>query len=263
MDEVKNTEFEKQQQLIVDNLALVNWCIKKYIFIGEDEYEDIFQEGCVGLILAARNFKEELGYQFSTYAIQMITGTIKKYKREKSNKYRGMKLGRKVLDNLDTISKTMKKLRVDEITAEVIEHSGLTPEDIEKTYITFISKDQTISISESEEVTIEDILATQKDSYEEVISDKFVDIIIEDVKNRLSGIDADLFEEVVYASMIGGEKVRQPELAMRYGLSQAQISRKLKSIRKVVREVHSKLDRWYTVKVVINLEMRIITTLIL
>lgn len=243
MDEVKSTEFERQQQLIVDNLALVNWCIKKYIFIGEDEYDDIFQEGCVGLILAARNFKEELGYQFSTYAIQMITGTMKKYKREKSNKFRGIRVGRQILDDLNTLSKTMKKLGVDEVTAEVIEHSGLTPEDIERTYITFISKDQVIAVGDKEEVSFEDILGTQTDKYDEIISEEFTETLIEDIKIRLSDIDKDLFEEVVYTSMIGGEKVTQPELAMRYGLSQAQISRKLKSIRKVASEVYRKENR--------------------
>ena len=242
MNEVKDTEFEKQQQLIIDNLALVNWCIKKYIFIGDDEYDDIFQEGCVGLILAARNFKEELGYKFSTYAIQMITGTMKKYKREKSNKFGGIRVGRKVMDDLNTLSKTMKKLGVDEVTAEVILQSGLSQEDVERASITLLSKDQMIS-GNTEEISFEDMLTDNKSDYEELISSEVADLIIETVKGKLSGIDVDLFEEIVYTSLIGGEKVKQPELAVRYGVSQALISRKLKAIRKVVNEVYNKINK--------------------
>lgn len=233
--------FEKQQQLIINNMALVTYCIKKYIYLGDDEFDDIFQEGCVGLVKAARNFNEELGYKFSTYAIGMIVGTIKKYKREKSNRFRGIHISRNIVDDMNKLNTIMHKLKVDEITAEVIAESGLSMEQIEKTYLSFISKDQSIDVGGSEKVSFEDMIGSSDFEYAEVESEDTVNWLIEEVKKKLKESDFDIFEDILYSYMIGGEKITQMELALRYGVSQAQISRKIKSIRRAVSETYKKV----------------------
>lgn len=73
MDE--NVMFEQ-------NVGLVKHIIKvKYKSTGQD-YDDLYQEGCLGLLHAIRNFKPEYGYKFSTYAGICISGKINHYLRD-------------------------------------------------------------------------------------------------------------------------------------------------------------------------------------
>ena len=71
-----------REHYVLDNLSLVHHVVHKYIRPRPEEYEDCYQEGCLGLTLAAIRFNEELGYQFSTYAIPLIIGTIRRYLRD-------------------------------------------------------------------------------------------------------------------------------------------------------------------------------------
>lgn len=237
-----NEAFQKQQKLIIDNMALVTYCIKRWIYIGDDEFDDLFQEGCIGLILAARRFDESLGNTFSTYAIRMITGTIKRYKREKSNRYRGLKVSRSIIDNIQKINKIMEENFTDRLTAELIYESGLTEKQAQEAYVTFISKDQNVSISDEDTINIEDTLA-DKDNYESIISEDTVRVIIEEVRKRLSDRDFDIFEEIYYTREIGNEKISQHELSLKYGISQTQVSRIIRGIRAVLRDVQKKIDK--------------------
>ena len=68
-------------QLVEDNLRLVHSCCQRFKNNGI-EYEDLYQVGCVGLIKAADNFDESLGYSFSTYAVPVILGEIKRLFRD-------------------------------------------------------------------------------------------------------------------------------------------------------------------------------------
>lgn len=64
-----------------DHLGLVHTCAKRFKGRGID-YEDLFQAGCVGLVKAAEHFDVSLGYQFSTYAVPLIIGEIKRLFRD-------------------------------------------------------------------------------------------------------------------------------------------------------------------------------------
>lgn len=66
---------------IKENLGLVHACAKRFRGRGI-EYDDLYQAGCVGLVKAVDNFKSELGYQFSTYAVPVIIGEIKRLFRD-------------------------------------------------------------------------------------------------------------------------------------------------------------------------------------
>ena len=70
-----------RQRLICGNLKLVLSVIQK--FIGKkDNSDDIFQVGCIGLVKAVDNFNTALDVKFSTYAVPMIIGEIKRYLRD-------------------------------------------------------------------------------------------------------------------------------------------------------------------------------------
>ncbi len=72
--------MQSKEKLIEDNLGLVRFVCRKFRNRGLD-MEDIFQAGCLGLCKAAEGFKEELGFQFSTYAVPLILGEIQRYIR--------------------------------------------------------------------------------------------------------------------------------------------------------------------------------------
>lgn len=73
-----NTEREKQ---IIDNMGLVYSVAKRFSNRGA-EYEDLVQAGCVGLIKAVDNFDSTKGFMFSTYAVPVIMGEIKRIFRD-------------------------------------------------------------------------------------------------------------------------------------------------------------------------------------
>ncbi len=68
-------------KLVENNTALVHACARRFAGKGV-EYEELYSEGCVGLVKAARNFDESLGYKFSTYAVPVILGEIKRIFRD-------------------------------------------------------------------------------------------------------------------------------------------------------------------------------------
>jgi len=68
-------------RLIEMNLPLVSSLSKKFLNRGY-EYEDIFQIGCIGLVKAIKNFDASFNVKFSTYAVPMIIGEIKRFLRD-------------------------------------------------------------------------------------------------------------------------------------------------------------------------------------
>ncbi len=73
----KAGDAEAMNMLIEANLPLVTSISKKFINRGYD-YEDIYQIGCMGLVKAINNFDDNYNVKFSTYAVPMIIGEIKR-----------------------------------------------------------------------------------------------------------------------------------------------------------------------------------------
>ena len=70
-----------RESLISDNLGLVHSCANRFRGRGV-EYDDLFQAGCVGLIKAADGFDPSRGFAFSTYAVPVILGEIRRIFRD-------------------------------------------------------------------------------------------------------------------------------------------------------------------------------------
>ena len=70
-----------REQLVNENLKLVHSCCKRFRGRGI-EYDDLYGAGCLGLVKAANAFDEKLGYCFSTYAVPVILGEIKRLFRD-------------------------------------------------------------------------------------------------------------------------------------------------------------------------------------
>ncbi len=75
------TSHDKREGYITENLGLVHACAQRYKGKGI-EYEDLYQAGCVGLVKASDGFEEERGLRFSTYAVPLILGEIRRLFRD-------------------------------------------------------------------------------------------------------------------------------------------------------------------------------------
>ncbi len=82
------------EELVARNTGLVKSIVKRFLGRGVD-YEDLYQIGCMGLIKALHNYDPSYNVRFSTYAVPMVAGEIKRYLRD---------------DGMIKVSRTMKEL---------------------------------------------------------------------------------------------------------------------------------------------------------
>lgn len=81
---VKKGDAHAREQFVVANLRLVLSVVHRFNAKG-DRADDMFQVGCVGLLKAIDNFDETLNVKFSTYAVPMIVGEIRRYLRDNNS----------------------------------------------------------------------------------------------------------------------------------------------------------------------------------
>ncbi len=91
------------RQAVEENIGLVHLCARRFLGRGV-EYDDLFQAGCLGLIKAAENFDTTRGVKFSTYAVPVILGEVRRLFRDGGalRVSRGLRdLGRKAQEEAD------------------------------------------------------------------------------------------------------------------------------------------------------------------
>ncbi len=116
-------------RLIEMNLPLVSSISKKFLNRGY-EYEDIYQIGSIGLVKAIKNFDDSFNVKFSTYAVPMIIGEIKRFLRDDGiiKVSRNVKtLARKIHYCKEELTKTLNR---DPTIDELAEYSGIDKEEI-------------------------------------------------------------------------------------------------------------------------------------
>lgn len=92
-ERIEQGDEKAREEFINGNLRLVLSIIGRFSSRGENP-DDLFQVGCVGLIKALDNFDRSQGVQFSTYAVPMIIGEIRRYLRD----YNSIRVSRSVRD---------------------------------------------------------------------------------------------------------------------------------------------------------------------
>ena len=113
LKETKNGNKLAREKLINGNLRLVLSVIQKFSNRGEN-LDDLFQVGCIGLIKAIDNFDLSHGVKFSTYAVPMIIGEIRRYLRD---------------NNMVRVSRSVRDLayRVLQAKEKIIRENGKEP----------------------------------------------------------------------------------------------------------------------------------------
>ena len=79
--QAKKGDKNARDVLVENNLGLVRFIVKRFQNRGYD-MEDLFQIGCIGLVKAVDQFDMEYNVKFSTYAVPLITGEIKRFLRD-------------------------------------------------------------------------------------------------------------------------------------------------------------------------------------
>lgn len=77
----KAGDKQAKETLVNENVSLVKCIVKRYLGKGVD-YDDLFQIACMGFLKAIAGFDESFGVKFSTYAVPMIAGEIKRFMRD-------------------------------------------------------------------------------------------------------------------------------------------------------------------------------------
>mgnify|MGYP002767426602 CR=1 FL=1 len=90
---IKKGDSQAREQYIKGNLRLVLSVIKRFQNSNENA-DDLFQIGCIGLMKAVDNFDDTLNVKFSTYAVPMIIGEIRRYLRD----YNSIRVSRSLRD---------------------------------------------------------------------------------------------------------------------------------------------------------------------
>ena len=110
------------------HLRLVHACCRRFRDKGI-EYDDLFQAGCMGLVKAAQGFDAARGYQFSTYAVPVVMGEIKRLFRENGAVKVSRALKERCLQVANVREQLCRKLSREPKLSELAEACALTPEE--------------------------------------------------------------------------------------------------------------------------------------
>ena len=109
MIKLKAGDEKARERFIVGNMRLVLSLVRRF-WAKRANADDVFQAGCVGLIKAIDNFNLSVGVKFSTYAVPMILGEIKRYLRDGNS----LRVSRSIRDTAYQILKVREKFDVDD-----------------------------------------------------------------------------------------------------------------------------------------------------
>ncbi len=214
---IKNGDEDAREEFINGNLRLVLSVIKRFYARGENA-DDLFQVGCVGLIKAIDNFDLSQNVQFSTYAVPMIIGEVKRYLRD-NNTIRVSRsirdLAYKILSEKERYTKeNNREPTIEELAKEM----NITKEEI---VLSLDAVQSPISLQEPagnndlENIYIQDQIKDKKNSDEYWAET----ITIAEAMKKLKS------KEKMIISKRFFEGRTQIEVANEIGISQAQVSR--------------------------------------
>ena len=221
---------DAKDKLILANMRLVLSIVKRFNSTASN-VDDLFQAGCVGLIKAAENFDDKFNVRFSTYAVPLILGEVKRVLRGRN----GIRIARSIRDTAYCVLKTRTEIEKEKETA--------TTEEIAKR----------LKIAEREVVYALDAISDTVSIYDPVYNKSGDTLLLLDQIADEKSTDDSLSESVALRAALEklGDRERkilylryyegktQTEISSEVGLSQAQVSRLEKNALKEIREMIS------------------------
>ena len=232
MDLIKKSQAgdrSARDMLVEGNLKLVLSVIKKFNNRGED-LDDLFQVGAMGLMKAIDNFDFIHGVKFSTYAVPMIIGEIRRYLRDNSV----VRISRSVKDTAYKALQFKEKFfneKGEEPTIEQIA-DALNVDTIDVVIaLEAIQDPVSIYSNGGDEIYLIDQIADDYETEEQKLNKMIINEGIAKLNSRLKGI--------IYSRYYDNKT--QMEIAEELGISQAQVSRLEKSALKIIFEQKDKM----------------------
>ncbi len=216
--------------LVENNVSLVKCIVKRYLGKGVD-YDDLFQIGCMGFLKAISGFDEQFGVKFSTYAVPMIAGEIKRFMRD---------------DGAVKVSRTMKQTakEINLFVEEYVGKYGMQPPISEVAQAFSLDEAETVFIMGSSKMPVSLYGGSEfKDGKERELIET-----LPAADNQEEMLDRMLLKGAIEALPERDKKIivlryfrdmTQSEVAEKIGVSQVQVSR-IES--RIIKEFREKLS---------------------
>lgn len=226
MLKLKAGDSDAREKFIIGNMRLVLSLVKRF-WSKKANADDVFQVGCVGLIKAIDNFDVSIGVKFSTYAVPMILGEIKRYIRDGNS----LRVSRSIRDTAYKILKVREKLEEN---------------DEEVTYDKIAAE---MNVAVSEVAYALDAISDPVSLYDPVYDKQGDTLLLMDQLSDPKNNDETWTEKAALYEALShlGEREKkvlllryfegktQTEISQRVGISQAQVSRLEKAALKRIR----------------------------
>lgn len=224
----QNGDKELENYLITQNIGLIRSVVKRFTNRG-CEYEDLVQIGSIGLIKAIKNYDSGFNVRFSTYAVPMIIGEIKRFLRD---------------DGMIKVSRNLKEIAAKAYTLResVEKNTGKEPTISELAAELDVSKEELVMAMNSQSTTqsLHELISQEEGSTIELI-DRIENEGIEEsslidriaLKEMLSALEQKERQIIVLRYF---KEMTQCQIAKVLGISQVQVSRIEKKILKKLRD---------------------------
>ncbi len=206
-----------RDELILGNLRLVLSIIQRFNPKG-DSANDLFQVGCIGLIKSIDNFNLDFDVKFSTYAVSMIIGELRRYQRDNNS----MRISRSIRDlayralqvKEEISRKEQREGTIKEIAEKLGESERAVGEAMEA-IVEPVSLYDSVYSDGDDAVFVIDKIADERDSLDDWVES----ISLKEAMKRLNERELGIIERRFYKGKT------QMEIADEIGISQAQVSR--------------------------------------
>lgn len=220
--QAKQGDKEARDVLIQENLGLVRHIVKRFAGRGYD-MEDLFQIGTIGLMKAIDKFDTDYGVQFSTYAVPLIMGEIKRFLRDdglvkvsrnlKENGYR-IRQAEEMISHREGRSATLEELaEATSLTKEEIVLALEANAEVESIY-------KPVYQSDGSQIYLVDQIADKENEKEKLLNHMLLKKLLDELDEK---------EREIITLRYFQDKT-QTEVAKKLGVSQVQISRLEKKI---------------------------------
>lgn len=213
---------EARDTIFKENTGLIYSVAKRFLGRGV-EMEDLFQIGSIGLLKAVDKFDLSFEVKFSTYAVPMIAGEIRRFLRDDGM----LKVSRSMKENCFRIAQEKeilgRTLGREPTMGELAEKLGMEPEEIAMTMESAAPVEsiyKTVHQGEGNEILLADRLEEKRDHQEKLLNRLLLEGMLEKLEK----------EERRLICMRYFQDMTQTEIAGRLGVSQVQVSRMEKRI---------------------------------
>ncbi len=219
---------EAREVLIEKNLGLVHHIVKRFLNRGVDA-EDLFQIGCIGLMKAIDKFDLAFDVKFSTYAVPMISGEIKRFLRDDGM----VKVSRSLKENGWKITRAREQFQHEKgrepTLEEVADMTGLSTEEVVMAMDAGAEVEsiyKSIYQSDGNEIYLVDQIASRSNEKEKLLNHMLLGQLLAELEGEE--------KELIRLRYFQGKT--QTQVAGYLGISQVQVSRLEKKILRRLRE---------------------------